>query len=466
MPNNKALLDLNEFSKNENCKFSWFSAEPFFDSVSIDSRIVTKNSLFVALKGEKADGHDFIHAALEKGASAIFVSENFAEKNFSLCEELSKKYNASFLAFSNTLFALQRLAADYVKKFPHLKRVAVTGSSGKTTTKEMIGSILSQKYDVVMNEGNLNSETGLPLSVFKIRDHHQVGIFEMGMNRRNEIGELADVLVPHIGVIVNIGTAHIGLIGSKKNIAAEKRRIFKNFGKNDIAIMEEDTEWKDFLSENLSDVRYFGEKSLGITELRNLGIKGFEFNAGIKIGLSLPGYHNLKNAMAAMGTARLFDKITPEDVKKGLEDFKPISGRSQIFEKFGIFVVNDAYNANPSSMEAAIDFCNSCNVAGRKFYVLGDMLELGESAARFHEEIVKNLTELSGDDCFVILGNEFHSAREKIAKNDSRFYTISSSDEAKKYIEEKACEGDLVLFKASNGMGLWKIAQNIFEDEK
>lgn len=466
MPGNKSLVDLNEFSKNEKCRIVRVTENAFFDSVFIDSRLVKKNSLFVALQGENTDGHKFVASALENGASAVFVQEDFAEKNLSLCKEWNEKFHVSILAFPKTLTALQHLAAVYVKKFPELVKIAVTGSSGKTTTKEMIGSVLRQKYRVVMNEGNFNSETGLPLSVFKIRDEHQVGVFEMGMNRRNEIGELADVLFPQIGVVTNIGTAHIGLLGSEKNIALEKRQIFKNFSAKNTAIIEEDSQWKDFLCEGLSQVRFFGEKSLKITGFRNLGVKGSEFNAGGKITLRLPGYHNFKNALAAISTARLFNEITFEDIKIGLENLQPIFGRSQIFEKDGISVINDAYNANPSSMEASLDFSRSCTVDGRKFYVLGDMLELGEKSRDFHRQIVEKLQE--GDDVgyFILVGDEFRGVAEKVAETDRRFLLFKSGDEAEIFIKDKACAGDLVLFKGSNGIGLWKTAQHIFGEEK
>ena len=464
MPSNNSLVDLNEFSKKENCRFSLIAENAFFHSVFIDSRIVEKNSLFVALKGEKADGHDFILSALEKGASAVFVQDSFAQENLSLCKEWLKKFNASFLSFEQPLLALQRLAATYVKKFPNLKKIAVTGSSGKTTTKEMIGSILSQKYPVVMNEGNFNSETGLPLSVFKIREEHQVGIFEMGMNRRDEIAELADVLFPQIGVVVNVGTAHIGLLGSEKNIATEKRQIFKNFSAQDVAIIEEDSKWKDFLCEGLSQVHFFGEKALKITDFSNLGVKGCEFNVGGKITLPLPGYHNFKNALAAITAARLFDKITFDDIKKGLEDLKPIFGRSQIFEKEGISVINDAYNANPSSMDAALDFTRDCSVSGRKFFVLGDMLELGEKSRDFHRQIAEKLHDGTDNDCFILVGEEFNCAAKSIAEKDNRFLLVKTGEEAEKIVKDKVSAGDLVIFKGSNGIGLWKTAQNIFGD--
>ena len=176
-----------------------------FTSVETDSRNVVSGTLFVPLVGERQDGHNFIQPAIDKGASVVFVSrddeliEAFIERNPAV----------AFIYSKNTMTALQKAAGFYVRKFPSLIRCSVTGSSGKTTTKELAASILSQKYKVVANFGNYNSETGLPLSVFKIRSDHELGLFEMGMNRENEIGEIADVFRPNYGIVTNIGTAHI-----------------------------------------------------------------------------------------------------------------------------------------------------------------------------------------------------------------------------------------------------------------
>ena len=193
---------------------SFKSSALFFSTVVTDSRNVVPLSLFVPLIGEKQDGHGYIPQALEKGASVVFVAQSAYEADSAAYESLSVTHgDVAFIAVKNTLHALQDAAACYVAKFPHLVRCAVTGSSGKTTTKEITASILRQKFNVVTNKGNLNSETGLPLSVFQIRREHTLGLFEMGMNRVDEIGEISAVLKPNYGIVTNIGTAHIGKIG-------------------------------------------------------------------------------------------------------------------------------------------------------------------------------------------------------------------------------------------------------------
>ena len=217
----------------------------FFTNVAIDSRNVTKNSLFITLIGEVQDGHKYVSQSVEKGATIVIVQKSSLSEFSHLYEDLTSK--AIIIVVVNTLTALQNAAAFYVSKFPHLKRIAITGSNGKTTTKECLANVLNQEYRVVMTKGNLNSETGLPLSMFTIREEHEVGVFEMGMNRVGEITELANVFFPELAIITNVGTAHIGILGTKDNIAEQKKQIFSNFTKNSTGYVFEDESYFDFL---------------------------------------------------------------------------------------------------------------------------------------------------------------------------------------------------------------------------
>ena len=210
-----------------------------FTSVATDSRSAVAGGMFIPLVGEFQDGHAYVPAALEKGATVVLVGRDFAVSNHHQLVQWHRSYPAAtFVAVDHTMYALQDAAAAYVQKFPNLVRIGVTGSSGKTTTKEILAAVLSTRFSVVMNQGNLNSETGLPLSVFQIRDHHQVGVFELGMNRRGEIAEIARVLAPNLGVITNIGTAHIGILGSRDAIAQEKKQVFWNFSSDSCAFIQ------------------------------------------------------------------------------------------------------------------------------------------------------------------------------------------------------------------------------------
>lgn len=197
-----------------------------FSSVVIDSRNVKNNSLFIPLRGENQDGHIYIEPALKKGAKFFIVDFDHLDENETALLSLCKNYDASCVAVKNNLKALQDAARYYLSKFPNLYKIGITGSSGKTTTKEILASIYSKKYNTVSTKGNLNSETGLPLSVFEVRPEHEAGIFELGMNRKGEITEIASVLLPNAAIITNIGTAHIGILGTKQAIAEEKKKFF------------------------------------------------------------------------------------------------------------------------------------------------------------------------------------------------------------------------------------------------
>ena len=267
-----------------------------FSSVATDSRRVGEGSLFVPLVGTVQNGHAYIPEALEKGASCVFINSNEYESDERTYTLLAEKYpNALFVIVSDTLYALQAAAAAYVAQFPRLKKIGITGSSGKTTTKELVVAVLKQKYRVVSSDGNFNSETGLPLSVFKIRDTDEIGVFEMGMNRPNEIGEIAGVLKPQYALITNIGSAHIGILGSKKNIAAEKRKIFDYIPSGGAAFVPASDELTPFLIENCKgDIVYFGndvsaEKS-GVSLISDEGLDGTVFSVGEeRVRLRLPG---------------------------------------------------------------------------------------------------------------------------------------------------------------------------------
>ncbi|WP_191013973.1 UDP-N-acetylmuramoyl-tripeptide--D-alanyl-D-alanine ligase [Treponema zioleckii] len=436
----------------------------YFDSVATDSRSVKKNTLFVPLIGEKQDGHIYIPKALESGASVVLVSKKDDE-----IIELSKKNPCvAFVYVSNTLHGLQKAAGAYVQKFPNLIRCSVTGSSGKTTTKEIAASVLSQKYKVVCNVGNLNSETGLPLSVFSIRSDHELGLFEMGMNRQNEIGEIAEVFKPNFGIITNIGTAHIGLLGSREAIAQEKKKIFNFVDSNGAAVIPDEDDFADFLCEGVKGkiIRYGKNvKDSGVVFISDDGLEGTTFSVdGVKMRLSLPGKYNFTNALGAVALARELG-LSPEQIKAGIESLKPLSGRSQLV-KGRLNVLEDCYNANPDSMEKAIEFCASVNIPSKKIFVLGDMLELGDESKKAHANAGKLAIE-SKPDMIVFVGTEMASGfdeAKKLSGNGQNTklihvddYSLQSIEKAASEINSFASDGDFVLLKGSRGVGLERL---------
>lgn len=439
----------------------------FFSSVATDSRAVEKNTLFIPLVGEKQNGHLFIGAALDKGASVIFVEQGEYNSKKSEYNSLSEKSSATFIITKNNLHALQSIATSYVKKFSGLIKVGVTGSSGKTTTKELLVALLSQKYSVIANEGNLNSETGLPLSVFKIRKKHEIGVFEMGMNRVGEIQELANVLCPQFAVITNIGTAHIGILGSRQNIANEKKQIFSKFSGRETAFIPCNDDFCDFLSKNVngSVVKYGTDDDI-VHFISDLGLDGTSFSVnGVLMTLPIPGSYNFMNACAAIKVALALG-VSPEQIKTGIESIKPIFGRSQVLRgKYTI--IQDCYNANPDSMEKSIEFCASLKNPERKILVLGDMLELGSDSEAEHSKIG---AFVSSKNVFltIFVGDEMHYAFESAKKtslNKNIMYFSGKSDETienvTSVIEKNAIAGDLILLKASRGIGLERLTKKI-----
>lgn len=436
------------------CNYSPFNG---FSSVATDSRSVVPGSLFVPLIGEYQDGHKYIPNAFESGASIVFVDEGHASGSSSVFAGLAKQYHSCVIQVPDTLRALQDAARWYVAQFPSLVKIGITGSSGKTTTKEILGSIFSQKYCVVMNEGNLNSETGLPLSVFKIREEHQIGIFELGMNRRNEISEIARVLSPDFALITNIGTAHIGILGTKQAIAEEKKSIFEFFTENCKGFVPENDPFLDFLR-NIpkGSVTSFGVKSTpGFQGYEEKGIDGTLISyEGIKIHFPLPGKYNFQNALGAISLSREAGCSIAE-IKSGLEAVKPLFGRAEI-KKGSITVMLDCYNANPDSMERAIEFCSSVDWKRNKIFVLGSMLELGEESHAAHLAVC-SMAASSGVRSVFIFGQEMIAAAKQTEWGSVKVYFAYTIEELSRSVAETVSTGDLVLIKGSRGMALERI---------
>ena len=467
----------------------------FFSSVATDSRNVKTDSLFVPLVGESQDGHIYIRSAVEKGASVVFAVKDNWEKLLAEDKEYVEK-NACVVFVKNTLYALQDAAAAYVRKFPGLIKIGITGSNGKTTTKEIAVAVLSQKYNVVATEGNFNSETGLPLSVFNIRKEHEVGIFEMGMNRRNEIGELASVLCPSFAIITNIGTAHIGILGSKDNIAEEKKKIFSQFkDKSCVGFVPASDEYASFLSDvPAGTVRRFGvAEQKNVTKVHFDGIEGtfFEY-CGLNIKFPLPGEYNFANMLAVVALAETLS-VPADDIRKGIESVKPLFGRSRVLRgKFT--VVQDCYNANAESMAESLRFygsnatqaessgtsssCAGETVAGEdaacnKIFVLGDMLELGDSSAEIHRKTGELAVSEKPYAVFFIGQEMVHAyntanAYCKAHCIDTKVFSEPHTDDAAvqkvtEKILELVSEGDLVLVKGSRGLRLERIASVLCE---
>jgi len=361
-------------------------------------------------------------------------------------------------------------------------KIGITGSAGKTTTKEIAAAIIRQEKQLVMNKGNLNSETGLPLSVFNVRSYHEVGIFEAGMNRRGEIAELAKVLNPDIALITNIGSAHIGILGSREAIAEEKKQIFSEFTGTNTALIPNDDDYRDFLAKDVRGKKlFYGASSLpGLGAVRDLGLEGTEISwEGEKVHFGLPGKFNVANALAAVALA-LELPVSSSSVRSGLESVKPLFGRGEILYGRST-LIRDCYNANPESVKAALDFCDSLEwKKGRKIYVMGSMLELGDISEETHAALGRRLADSRADMIF-LYGEETRPAAD-VLENLSRLRTEGSGAEAQRddaptphfytrdmgelsrALDAYIKNGDLVLLKGSRGCALESLTEILTQE--
>lgn len=430
-------------------------------SVCIDSRDIRGEELFIPLKGESTDGHLHIGEALHRGAAGVLCRRDYFEEHR---DDLAEKARggAGFILVDDTLKAFWALAEGYLEGFSRLIRIGVTGSSGKTTTKELLGSVFSLFSPTVINEGNLNSETGLPLSVLNVRPEHRYGIFEMGINHPGEMEILSRIVKPQAAVITNIGTAHIGLLGSRAAIAEEKRGVFSHLEAEGAAFIHEDEEWADELTRGLeAEVVRFGPRTTeGFEGAENLGLHGWELRLfGRVVLFPLIGRFNLQNALCAVSVARHFgiDEMT---VCSGLEQVRPLFGRGQVLHG-KTTVMHDCYNANPDSLTEALLFLEALEWTGRKIAVLGAMKELGDETAPLHEMILRRAID-SGLDLVLFVGDEYHAAFTQAGCADRGGVDwFRDVDQLCERIEDAVGTGDLVLIKGSRGMALERITDYI-----
>jgi len=422
-----------------------------FSSVAIDSRNVKDGALFFALSGSVSDGHNFVSAAFFAGAICAVVESSKLE-SFDLVSN-AKKTGKDLIVVENTMKSLQDSAKIYLKKFPQIKKIGITGSSGKTTTKEITAAIVSCEKNTVMSKGNLNSETGLPLSVFEVRAEHEVCIFELGMNKAGEISGSADVLKPNIALVTNIGSAHIGNFGSKEKIVKQKKCIFQFLDNNDTALIPANDEYAQALAEGVSgNVKFYGAFE-ELESTRSLGLDGTEITwAGEKIHFSLPGKHCLDDALAAIAIAKEIP-VSNKAIKQGLESVKPLFGRLEIL-KGRTTVIFDCYNANPESMAKSIEFCDSIEWEGRKIYVTGNMLELGDSSNAEHKKL-GGILALSNAEKVFLFGSEMETAVS--ALNGKQHFYTNNIDILSTALDFYVQPGDLVLLKGSRGCALERL---------
>jgi len=423
--------------------------------VSIDSRTTKKGNLFVAVAGERFDGHDFVKDAAGKGAQVAIVAED--KWSVVVREGLSQ---ATMISVPDTKKALRDLASWYKGKF-RIPTVAVTGTNGKTTTKEMIADVLSAKFRVMKSPQSYNNLIGVPLTIFRLNSGSQALVVELGMSRCGEIATLTRMAKPDIGVITNIGPAHLESMHDLEKIAQAKFELADNMSSPKTLVLNAD----DPVLEKRIGEKKPGERivSFGIKnkadfqadqiESRPDGLVSFRVNRGQTVDLLLLGRHNVYNALAAIAVAGLVG-VDQTLAKEKLERYTPSDLRMEVVLIRDVTVINDSYNANPVSMQNALETLQEMKASGRKIAVLADMLELGEQSVDFHRQVGRKAAELSIDLLLSVgeLARQISQGAKQAGMGADRVLPFQDNKQASHYLLENLKAGDVVLVKGSRRM--------------
>ena len=426
-------------------------------SVAIDSRKVVKDTLFVAIKGARVDGHSFIPQVMEAGALCSLSEQDLGDVDY------------PYIRVSSCTEALKDLAEHYRRSLD-IKVVGITGSVGKTSTKEMIASVLSEKYNVLKTEGNFNNEIGLPLTVFNIREEHEVAVLEMGISHFGDMKPLAKIARPDVCVITNIGYTHLENLGTRDGILKEKSSMTDYMNpKGSVIFNGDDDKLKSYNSRDGRTPVYFGLTSscpFHVENIERKGLKGTyaEFvtpTSRFHAHISIPGDHMIYNALAGVAVGYALG-MNNEEIARGIEKLVPIAGRNNLIEAKHYTIIDDCYNANPASTKASLDVLAKADT--RQVAVLGDMFELGPTEKQMHYEVGKYAAGL-GIDILVCIGQLSEhmatGASEQCSKTQVFYFETKDDffEQADRILNPK----DTVLVKASNGMKFSEIVSVLKE---
>lgn len=416
----------------------------YITGAGIDSRRIGPGDLFIPLVGERADGHDFIPTVAAAGAAAVLTEKELATYPDDL----------TVIRVASCEQAMKDIAA-HIRGLYDLPVIAVTGSSGKTTTKDIIHGVLSQKYDTLKTQGNFNNELGIPLTLFNLESRHQAAVIEMGMDHRGEITASIDEVLPQVAVITNIGTAHLENLGSRENILAAKMEIAGRLKAGDVLLLNGDDPYLNTVGSDVYQivrVAIDNEEADLVAEDVVSSSEGVRFKAGgEQFHFSIPGRHNVYNALMGIWLGHKLG-LSSEEIQAGLAAFVPSANRMAVSEEAGVTLINDTYNANPAAMTAALGVLS--DLAGekrRRVAVLGDMLELGESSRQAHLEVGQRAREVAA--LLIAVGSE---AKAYVAGFGGGAHLAADAEEAGRLLATLARPGDVILFKASRGIALEK----------
>ena len=436
-----------------------------FTGISTDSRSIGKGDLFWALIGERFDGHDFVHRAVEQGAAGVVVQKDRVDN-------ASYPDNPVVIVVHDSLKAFGDLAGWWRHQHNALV-TAITGSSGKTTTKEMTAAILRMSSRTLVTQGNFNNLIGLPTTLYQLDKGHQKAVLEMGMNRPGEIARLTEIADPDVGIITNVGIAHLEGVGDIYGVARAKVELLEKISPQGKVILNGDDQLlMDTAAPFKKDAITFGvdnKNDIFATEIQNLGFEGLSFRLHYQdhfwpVRLHVPGHQNVFNALAA-ATICLSLNEPPQHIVEGLAQFSGVNKRFSLISLPGdVILVDDTYNANPSSLKAAVESVRALVDKGYRLIVgLGDMMELGKTTASAHREAGRLVANL-GARHFVAIGEhalDMVTGAVDSGMNRNSAETVTSHDEMVSILKDNMKEGDLILLKGSNKMELGRVVERL-----
>ena len=443
------------------------SAKRRFRGISTDSRSIRRGDLFVALRGDRFDGHQFVPAVLAKGAAGAIVHDGYQ------LEGTRARSNEPFVfGVQDPLFAYQQLATHHRSRFS-IPVVAVTGSNGKTTTKDMVASVLAARWRTLKTEGNYNNRIGVPHTLFRLTSRYQAAVIEMGVDHRGQTTRLCEIVRPNIGLITNIGPDHLEFFGGMEGSAQAKAELLDMLPLEGTAVLNADDPYFDYLaararcrvvSFGVSDraqvrgVEVVSDARHGTTFSLRLPGKSRPVSVRIKVH----GAHNVTNALAAAAVGFSLN-FTGTMIAEGLAKFRPAAMRSQVMNHHGVQIINDCYNANPASMKAALQLLSEWTPARDRVAVLGDMLELGRGTQQLHRDVGGFAAALPisrlvacGD-----LGREIAAGAREAGMSAEAVVELSDAGAAADYLKKSVRRGDVILVKASRGMRMEQIVQSL-----
>ena len=462
------ILTIEEVLKATGGKLLQGKVNAFFQGISTDSRTVGEGELFIALKGSRFDGHHYASEALEKKAAGVVIEEDKVEDL-----RWNGHRSKTVIAVKDTLSALGDIAHDWRCKY-RIPVIALTGSNGKTTTKEMIAACLETTFPILKTKGNLNNLIGVPLTLLTLTEKERVVVLEMGMNIPGEIRRLTEIVEPDVGLITNIQKVHLEGMRSLERLKGEKGELYRRMRKDGtILVNQDDSQVVDLASHYPGQKITFGVEHPAEVMAKEIQLKGTEGTSFtlileeevMEIRLPLLGRHFIPNALSAIAVACLFG-VEVSQAKEALEKFRPFPMRMEVVPlNGGETLINDAYNANPNSMELALETLVEARGKGRAFAVLGDMLELGEFTKEAHEQIGQKVSELS-IDFLLVLGEEAPIVVESAVHHGfpiERAKIVESHSEAVSILRQMIQNGDWILVKGSRRMEMEKVAEGLTE---